>query len=79
MRHENSGQFSAGKPRFGTWLISQIKRDDAVGALAKAAFADRRFPRAGDLKDVWAYINGQQPDGETIEALEDAELDWSSF
>lgn len=76
MRHEKADQFSGVKKHFGGWLVDQAHRDDNVGELARFAAADRRFPRTGDVKAVWAYINAQQPEGDIFLALEDAELDW---
>ncbi len=79
MRHETKAQFATTKPPFGTWLLQQMKRDDDIGRLAKAAFADPRFPREGDFNAVSKRLNEQQADGEIHAVLEDAELDWAAL
>ena len=65
------------RPPFGTWLLSQKERDDQIGALAKAAAADRGFPRTGDVSKVSARLNTLGADPDMHLALEDAELDWA--
>lgn len=63
---------------FGTWLLRQGGREDAIGDLAKAAAADPRFPRGGDPQAVSKRLNELQADGDTHAALEDAESEWLS-
>ncbi|MGE4321756.1 MAG: YozE family protein [Sphingobium sp.] len=75
MERPNPAQFQGKKP-FGTWLIAQFKRDDAIGQLAKVAFQDPRFPRDGDYKTVSKYLNGVGAAIEMHEALDEAETDW---
>lgn len=67
------------KMPFGTWLVSQHRRDDAIGALAKAARLDPRFPLNGDAVEISKRLNEDQADWEMHEALERAELDWAAF
>lgn len=61
---------------FGAWLLRQRDRGDWVDGLAAAARADRAFPKAGDPEAVRAYLRAQQADGDTFQAVEDAENDW---
>lgn len=64
------------RPPFGTWLLKQVHRDDPIGNLAKAAAADRSFPRSGDVKAISKRLNIAGADPEMHQALEEAELDW---
>lgn len=61
---------------FGTWLLTQVGRSDWVGGLAKAAKADRKFPRAGDADAVRSHLSTMQAESEMLEALDDAEQMW---
>ena len=61
---------------FGKWLVSQKDRGDWVDGLADAARADRTFPKNGDPEAVRAHLRKQQADGDTFQAVEDAENDW---
>jgi uncharacterized protein YozE (UPF0346 family) len=76
MEHANQAQFTDRRRPFGIWLLAQVKRDDAVGALAKVAFGDPRFPREGDYKTASKYLNSVGAAIEMHEALEEAETDW---
>jgi hypothetical protein len=67
---------AGGKAAFGRWLLTQDKRTDWVGDLAKAAKADRGFPRDGDAEAVRARMREQQADGDAWSAIDDAEDDW---
>lgn len=64
---------------FGEWLIAQTDRKGWVGDLAKAAKADRDFPRRASPADVRARLQKMGADGDVFEALDDAELDWASY
>lgn len=64
---------------FGEWLLRQSSRKDWIGDLAKAAKADRSFPKGGTVDDVRRRLQEQGADGDVHEALDDAELDWASF
>lgn len=64
------------KATFGSWLLAQKSRSDAVGHLAQAAATDRQFPRDGDPKAVSRRLNQLGADTEMHEALEAAELDY---
>jgi hypothetical protein len=63
---------------FGGWLLRQPE-EGARGALIKAAKADRGFPKDGDPDAVRARLNSFGAEGDMFEAVDDAELDWSSF
>lgn len=76
MEHPNPAQFAQQRQPFGTWLLAQVKRDDAVGELAKVAFTDQRFPRTGDYKAVSKHLNSVGASVEMHEALDEAETDW---
>lgn len=64
------------KVTFGTWLLTQHDRSDWVGDLARAARADRKFPRAGDPDTVRSHLSSMQAESEMLEALDDAEQIW---
>ena len=61
------------RPCFVTWLLGQSKSGGTVGELAKAARADRLFPRTGNAEDVRALFGKAGADGDAYAALEDAE------
>lgn len=61
------------RPCFVTWLLEQSKSGGTVGELAKAARADRMFPRAGGAEEVRARFDRAGADGDAYAALEDAE------
>ena len=61
------------RPCFVTWLLGQGKSGGTIGELAKAARADRLFPRKGSADDVRARFDGTGADGDAYAALEDAE------
>lgn len=65
----------AGEP-FGTWLLTQVARKDWIGDLARAAKADRRFPRDGDPDTVRSHLGEQQAESDMLEAIDDAESIW---
>ena len=62
---------------FGTWLVAQVHRSDWISDLAKAAKADRGFPRDGDPDSVRSHLSGKQADGDMLEAVDDAERIWA--
>lgn len=64
---------------FGRWLLEQADRGGLIGELAKAAKADRGFPKDGDSETVRKRLNSLGADPDMHEALDDAELDWASF
>jgi hypothetical protein len=72
-------RFPNGKGPFGKWLLTQASREDAIGALAKAARADRGFPVGGDERAMSRRLNELQADGDMHEALEEAALDWAAY
>lgn len=61
---------------FGTWLLTQMHSEGWVGDLAKAARADRSFPRDGDPEAVRKYLREKQAESDMLEALDDAESAW---
>lgn len=62
----------------GRWLLAQVSREDAIGALARAAKADSKFPKDGDFEAISRRLNELQAEGETHVALEEAEGAWLS-
>lgn len=64
---------------FGCWVLQQIDRGGFIGELAKAAKADRAFPRGGDPEAVRKRLSEQGADPDMHEALDDAELDWKAY
>lgn len=61
------------------WLLKQYARDDAIGALAKAAKADPGFPRNGDFTAISKRLNELQADGDVHAALEDADIEAACY
>ena len=61
---------------FGQWLMTQTDRAGLVGQLATDAYADRRFPRTGDLEAVRKHLSAMPTDGDMFVAVDDAELHW---
>lgn len=72
-------RYAKSKGTFGRWLLEQRGRGDWVDDLAGAARADRTFPKDGDPEAVRAHLRGQQADGDTFQAVDDAELDWLAY
>ena len=68
--------FEAGAEPFGQWLVTQIHRDGWIGDLAKAAKADRSFPRDGDPEAVRVHLGSKQAESDMLEAVDDAETIW---
>lgn len=64
---------------FGQWLLLQADRAGLIGRLAKAALADRSFPRNCTPDGMRERLSKLGADPEMHEALDDAELDWASF
>lgn len=61
---------------FGRWLLRQDKRRDWIGALAKAAKADRTFPKDADPDAVRKHLEKAGAEADMFEQLDDAERDW---
>ena len=61
---------------FGAWLLEQSKRPGSLGDIAKAARADRLFPKNGTGEDVRKRFNVVGADGDAFEALDDAEREY---
>jgi hypothetical protein len=64
---------------FGRWLLLQSERGGFLGSLAQAAKGDRGFPKDGDAEAVRKRLSELGADPDMHEALDDAELDWSSL
>lgn len=64
---------------FGRWVLQQIDRGGFIGELAKAAKADRAFPKDGDAEAVRKRLGDTGADPEMFDAVDDAELDWSAL
>jgi hypothetical protein len=62
---------------FGAWLLNQGDRRGCAD-LAKAAKADRSFPKKGDVAAVSAWLDSQRASGDDWEALEDAQRAWEA-
>lgn len=61
---------------FGGWLLAQQARAGWVGDLAKAAKADRGFPRDGSPDAVRRRLNEMQAESDMFEAVDAAESEW---
>lgn len=75
----NQESYDAPKLSFGRWLLAQRDRGDWVDDLAAAARLDRTFPKDGDPEAIRAHLRAAQVDGDTFQAVDDAENDWSSL
>lgn len=64
---------------FGRWLLLQVDRRDFIGQLANIARSDRGFPKDGDPDAVRRRLGDTGTDPEMFEAVDDAELDWTSY
>ena len=69
-------RYAPQRPAFGAWLLKQQARSGFIGGLAKAAAADRRFPKGGDPEAVLKHLASVGADGDMFEGLEDAEGAW---
>ena len=61
---------------FGSWLLTQTAKEDWIGDLAKAAKADRSFPRNADPDAVRAHLSSKQAESDMFEAVDAAESAW---
>ena len=61
---------------FGAWLLEQVKRLGSLGELAKAAKADRLFPKNGSVDDARKRFGEAGADGDAFAALDDAEREF---
>ena len=64
---------------FGTWLLGQDCRNDWIGDLAKAAKADRAFPKRSDPDAVRHRLSLMGAEADMFEALDAAEIEWLCF
>jgi hypothetical protein len=69
----HDGPIAEARPCFVLWLLGHTKSGGVIGELAKAAKADRLFPRAGSAEDVRARFGAAGADGDAYAALDDAE------
>jgi len=74
----NESDALAPREPFGAWLIAQADAKGWIGDLAKAAKADRTFPKQGTPDNVRKRLQEMGADGDAFEALDDAEMSWSS-
>jgi hypothetical protein len=63
---------------FGAWLLRQTGRDDWIGPLAKSAKADPKFRTAMTPDDLRKKLQEAGADGDSFEALDDAEAEWQN-
>lgn len=63
---------------FGAWLLKQTKRDDWIGTLAKSAKADPRFRASTKPDELRKRLQEAGAEGDSFEALDDAETAWTS-
>lgn len=61
---------------FSRWLLAQKARRDWIADLAKAAAADRGFPKSGSPDDVRKRLQALGADGDAFEQMDDAERAW---
>lgn len=61
---------------FGSWLLTQAQNDGWIGDLAKAAKADRAFPKGGDADAVRQRLSLAGAEADMVEAVDAAELAW---
>jgi hypothetical protein len=59
--------------------LLQADQNGFLGQLEQAARGDRGFPKDGDAEAVRKRLNTLGADPDMDEALDDAELEWSSF
>lgn len=61
---------------FGAWLLQQTGRDGWIGALAKQAKGDPTFRKAAGPNDLRKRLQSAGAEGDSFEALDDAEAEW---
>jgi hypothetical protein len=79
LRDQGRAEAPAERGPFGRWLLRQENRGGAIGDLARCARLDPGFPKEGDPEAVRKRLATVMADGDMWEALDDAELDWSSY
>jgi uncharacterized protein YozE (UPF0346 family) len=79
MSSATEARYHPSAPPLGRWLLQQTGRDDDIGQLAKAAAADRGFPKDGDFEAISRRLNQQQADGDTHAALEQADIEAAAY
>jgi uncharacterized protein YozE (UPF0346 family) len=57
---------------FRAWLMSQGKRDDPVGILARSVLKDRAWPPTQDMVKLRQYLAGKGSVESTLSALDQA-------
>jgi hypothetical protein len=68
----------AHRPSFARWLLGQRPREGFVGELVAAAKKDPSFPKDGDPEAVRKRLRAVMAEGDMFQAVDDAELEWSS-
>jgi len=61
---------------FGSWLLLQVRESDWIGELARAAKADRTFPKGGSAEEVRQHLLNSKAEADMLEAVDDAENTW---
>ncbi|WP_122928815.1 MULTISPECIES: hypothetical protein [Sphingobium] len=61
---------------FGAWLLKQAGRDDWIGTLAKQAKNDPKFQKSLTPDDLRKRLHDAGAEGDSFEALDDAEAEW---
>ncbi|MEG3085750.1 YozE family protein [Sphingomonas sp. PB4P5] len=74
----NQPRYHAKTEAFGRWLLAQKDRGDWIDDLAAAARSDRTFPKDGDPEAARKHLRAQQADGDTFQAIDDAETEWQA-
>jgi hypothetical protein len=64
---------------FGRWVLEQTSRGGFLGQLATIAKSDRGFPKEGGPDAVRKRLGDTGADPEMFDAVDDAELDWSTL
>lgn len=71
---QTNGQSEA----FRDWLMKQTAGDDWIGTLANQAKAGLRFRAASMPEDLGKRLQESSADGDSFEALADAETEWQN-
>jgi hypothetical protein len=79
LKDEGRTKTAEEKPAFARWLLLQVDQGGFLGQLAQVATSDRGYPKDSDAEAVRKRLNTLGADTDMHEALDDAELEWSSF
>ena len=72
-------RYTTTREAFGRWLLAQRDRGDWVDGSVQCRSRRSRVSQNGDPEAVRAYLRNAQADGDTFQAIDDAELDWLSL